>query len=602
MHAGIWIPPRLEQHLLDRIIVALVIALHLAQQLHARIGALAPVLAFRHLRGKRLQPVVQRLHAQIVIRGLRLQFVTPRLLGLQMRRCIAHLLVQRIHARLLALAVARHALKLVFQRGLHCAEPRPLRAHVAQAIHRLNDLLLHLLRARLELSKRRLRRLERLLLRGKRLRIGLQPRIISGNARLQRLNALGYALAPPARSLALLHKARAFLFTGGNAFAHHAHRALLRLHLADQCLHLFALFGGAQLQTVQRFLTCLALRARSLHFTVGLQDRFTERFYGFAQLAYARLVALRAHQKYVDVQRFELVAQRKVFARLLALLFQRLYALLKLGQDVLHAREVLRGIVHAALRVVLARLVLHDARGFLEYLAAILGLGGEYLVDSPLPDHGIAVSADAGIAEQIHNIAQAAGRAVDLVFALAAAIDAPRDRDLGKINGQRMIRVVKDQRYLAKGQALALFSAAEDHVLHLRTAQRFGALLAQHPLHGVRNVALAAAVRAHHAGNAVLEHDLNVICKGLKAVYDQFLQSQLRLRSHSLECIPRGGLLRILFAAALAGAEHGLAILDPIEKYGRVRRPLHGDEFIHRHPSLVLQQLLQAGFRIQMIL
>ena len=84
-----------------------------------------------------------------------------------------------------------------------------------------------------------------------------------------------------------------------------------------------------------------------------------------------------------------------------------------------------------------------------------------------------------------------------------------------------MIRVIEDQRNFAERQPLALFGAVEDNVLHLGAAQLLGALFAQHPFDGVRDVALAASVRPHNAGDSILKYDLHAIRKGFKPVDNQ---------------------------------------------------------------------------------
>ena len=59
--------PRLQKHLLDRIVVALVIALHFAKQLQSRIGGLPLRLQIAYLFRQRLQAIIQPLYAQIVL-------------------------------------------------------------------------------------------------------------------------------------------------------------------------------------------------------------------------------------------------------------------------------------------------------------------------------------------------------------------------------------------------------------------------------------------------------------------------------------------------------------------------------------------------------
>ena len=239
------------------------------------------------------------------------------------------------------------------------------------------------------------------------------------------------------------------------------------------------------------------------------------------------LIALGAHQEHVQVQPFQFVTQGQVFPGLLALSLQRLYPILKLGEYVLHAIQVFLGALDALLGVQLAGLEFDDTRRLLENLTAVLRLGGQDLVDTALADQGITVFADAGIVEQVHDVPQSTGRAVDLVFALAAAVHPSGDGYLGEVDGQRVVFVVENQRDLAVGQAAAGFGAIEDDILHLRAAQRLRALLTQHPAHRVGNIALAAAVGAHHAGDAVLKDDFGVVGEGFEAVQYKFLQSQV---------------------------------------------------------------------------
>ena len=74
------------------------------------------------------------------------------------------------------------------------------------------------------------------------------------------------------------------------------------------------------------------------------------------------------------------------------------------------------------------------------------------------------------------------------------------------------------QRHLGHAHRLALAGSSKDNVLHVRSAQGFGALLAQHPAHRVQNVRLAAPVRPHHRGNACSRHGhLRAVAKAFKA-------------------------------------------------------------------------------------
>ena len=331
------------------------------------------------------------------------------------------------------------------------------------------------------------------------------------------------AAAAFAGRVALGKQAVALALAGEYALAHHLYRALAGLDVAYPPLHDFALLGGLMFEGVQLHKPLLAGGGDGLQFLLRLCNGLRERFERFAQFRKARLIALCANEVDVDVQKLQFVAQRQVFARRLALFFERLHARFQFGKDVLDAGEVLPRVLHAALGVQFAGLVLDDARRLLEDLAPVLRAHGEDVVDAALTDEGIALLADARIAEKVHDVAQAAGGAVELVFALAAAVDAAGDFDFGKIHRQRLVLVVERQRHFAKRQAAALLRAVEDDVLHLRAAQRLGALLAQHPAHRIGDVGLAAPVRADNAGDAVFKCHLHAVRKGLEPVEHQFL-------------------------------------------------------------------------------
>ena len=104
------------------------------------------------------------------------------------------------------------------------------------------------------------------------------------------------------------------------------------------------------------------------------------------------------------------------------------------------------------------------------------------------------------------------------------AEQAARERDLLVIEiGKHVRRVVERERYFAERLAFARLRAAENDVLHIRAAHRFGGLFAEYPADGIGDVALAAAVGADDARYAVIEFDLGLIRKGFKTVeFDLF--------------------------------------------------------------------------------
>ena len=132
-----------------------------------------------------------------------------------------------------------------------------------------------------------------------------------------------------------------------------------------------------------------------------------------------------------NLRALELVAQAEILLRRLGLLAQGLDLQLQLIDLVVDAQEVFLRAGELALRLLLAVAVARDAGRFLKDLAALVALAGNDLGDATLPDDRVPVAAEAGVHEQLVDIAQAAGLAVDIIFALSAAVIAAGDHDLG---------------------------------------------------------------------------------------------------------------------------------------------------------------------------
>ena len=156
----------------------------------------------------------------------------------------------------------------------------------------------------------------------------------------------------------------------------------------------------------------------------------------------------------------------------LGLLAQRLELAAQLGGEVLQAREVGLHRVELAERLLLALAVLEDAGRLLDEAAAVLGRGGEDLVELALADDDVHLAADAGVGQQLLDVEQPARVAVDGVLGPAVAEHRPRDRDLGVVDRQRAVVVVDREQHLGPAERRAAGGAGEDDVLHLAAAQR----------------------------------------------------------------------------------------------------------------------------------
>ena len=216
----------------------------------------------------------------------------------------------------------------------------------------------------------------------------------------------------------------------------------------------------------------------------------------------------------------------------LGLAAERLELAAQLDREVLHPGQVGLHRVELAESLLLALAVLEDARGLLDEAAALVGAGGEHGVELALPDDDVHLAPDARVGEQLLDVEQAAGVAVDRVLRAAVAEHDPRDGDLGVVDRQRPVGVVDreadlgapERRPPCPRRAGRRRRPGEDDVLHLAAAQRLGALLAHDPGEGVDDVGLARAVRPDDAGDARLEVEGRRRREGLEALEGEALQ------------------------------------------------------------------------------
>ena len=206
------------------------------------------------------------------------------------------------------------------------------------------------------------------------------------------------------------------------------------------------------------------------------------------------------------------------------LVLDRPQAAIDFVNDVFESQEVLLDTLQLALGFFLARLVAADAGGFLENHPPLLGIRLDQVRNLALLDDRVAADPHAGIAEDFLHILEADGLLVEQVLALAGPIEAAGNGDLVVVDGQGAIGVVEGHVDLGQGRRLARPGAEENHILHLVAAQAFGALIAQHPLDRVDDVALAAAVGSDDAGHAALEVELQPVGKALEPFASESLE------------------------------------------------------------------------------
>ncbi len=203
---------------------------------------------------------------------------------------------------------------------------------------------------------------------------------------------------------------------------------------------------------------------------------------------------------------------------------QRLELTAQLGDEVLDTVQVGLHGVQLPQRLLLALAVLQDAGGLLDERPAVLRAGVQHLVELALADDDVHLAADAGVRQQLLDVEQAAGVAVDGVLALAAPEHQAADRDLGVVDREGPVGVVDGERDLGAAQRGTRGGAGEDDVLHLAAAQGLGAVLAHDPGQGVDDVGLAGAVGADDGGDARLEAQGGRRGEGLETAQGEGLQ------------------------------------------------------------------------------
>ena len=159
-----------------------------------------------------------------------------------------------------------------------------------------------------------------------------------------------------------------------------------------------------------------------------------------------------------------------------------------------------------------------DARGLLKDLAPVGGFDGEDLVNFTLTDDRITLPAHAGVHEQLVDVLQTGGAAVDVVLTLAGAVIPAGDHDLRLVHVDEAGGVVQHQRDFSIAGLLALGGAAEDDVLHLAAAQGAGGLFAHDPADGVGNIRFARTVGADDGGDVTVKGQNRLVGKGFKTL------------------------------------------------------------------------------------
>ena len=137
----------------------------------------------------------------------------------------------------------------------------------------------------------------------------------------------------------------------------------------------------------------------------------------------------------------------------------------------------------------------------------------KYRVDLSLPDDGKAAAPESRVHQQIVNVTQATGSAVDQEFAFAGSVCSPGDRNFGILKRQGEVAVIERNADFRHAKGLAAIRSRENDILQGGASQRANVLLAQYPTDGIGDVALSAAVRSDDGRNAPGKDQLHPLGK-----------------------------------------------------------------------------------------
>ncbi len=114
--------------------------------------------------------------------------------------------------------------------------------------------------------------------------------------------------------------------------------------------------------------------------------------------------------------------------------------------------------------------MLEDTSGFLDERTSVLGTRFQDRRQTTLSDDDVHFTSDTRVAQQLLYVHEAARVAVDLVLTGTVAEHAPRDGDLGVVDGKCAVGIVDGQRHLGTTERCAPGCAGEDDVFHLSAA------------------------------------------------------------------------------------------------------------------------------------
>ena len=159
-----------------------------------------------------------------------------------------------------------------------------------------------------------------------------------------------------------------------------------------------------------------------------------------------------------------------------------------LCREVLHSRHIALHRIELAKRLLFAAAMLENARGLLDEIPTLFGGSAKNSIELSLTHNDVHLAAKARIREEILDIEQTAGRAIDRVLGAAGTEQGATDRHFRVLDRECAIRVVDRESDLRAAQRWTPGCPRKDDVGHIAAAQGLGALLTHHPGERINDV------------------------------------------------------------------------------------------------------------------
>ena len=188
-------------------------------------------------------------------------------------------------------------------------------------------------------------------------------------------------------------------------------------------------------------------------------------FFGRTFESCSKVEDLAAHQ--VDPKRGELADQVAVAASGIGLSLQRLELSTDFTEQILQPGQVRFSRLKPTFALLLPTTIFEHASGFFDDRAAVFRASVENGIDLALRNDDVLLATNTGIAQEILDVEEPTGHAVDFILAVTSAKEATGDRDLFEFDRHESGGVVERDRHLGSSERLHLGCPSKDDIVHL---------------------------------------------------------------------------------------------------------------------------------------